>query len=153
MLTCMRSFLVLIYTGLFLIHGALAQDCRWETGFEARGFDDNVRVLAGFDDGNGETLYAAGDFTAINNRIVNYIAKWDGTQWISLDSGISGQRNATYIDTLHVHNDGLGPALYVGGRFQEAGGHSTLNIAKWTGQEWQPLGPGFDGLVRKNHQS
>jgi RHS repeat-associated protein len=49
---------------------------------------------------------------------------------------------------LAVFDDGTGPALYVGGRFNRAGGLSVSDIAKWDGRRW--LSAGFSGsaLIR-----
>ncbi len=39
-------------------------------------------------------------------------------------------------------NSSVGPALYVGGQFSEAGGVAAKNIARWDGASWSPLGGG-----------
>ncbi|MFH1745882.1 MAG: hypothetical protein ABIG44_02445 [Planctomycetota bacterium] len=43
------------------------------------------------------------------------------------------------VYALAVHDDGSGPALYVGGDFTEAGGVSAWHIARWDGQNWSAL--------------
>src|SRR5690606_14164911 len=56
-----------------------------------------------------------------------------------LDSGILA---------MTPFDDGSGPALYVGGSFQAAGGRLAHSIARWDGEAWSSVGPGFrDGLV------
>src|SRR5690606_33816369 len=37
-----------------------------------------------------------------------------------------------------VFDDGAGPALFVGGEFETAGGISVENLAKWAGEAWEP---------------
>ena len=50
-----------------------------------------------------------------------------------------------------VWDDGNGPALYVGGDFRTAGEHRVNHVARWDGQQWQPLagahGTGVNGAV------
>ena len=102
-------------------------------------------------DGAGN-LYVAGQFTTATNTdgscasaspVVNRIAKWDGTCWSGLGTGIEvsgfGQINA-----LAVQTDGV---LYVGGTFVTAGGNAAANIAKWDGTSWSSLGSGMNNNV------
>src|SRR5438067_5464749 len=52
---------------------------------------DAVCALVIDDSGN---LYAGGDFTIIGDVITTAIAKWDGTNWMPLGSGLWGGVNA-----------------------------------------------------------
>ncbi len=112
------------------------------------GMDGNVWALAGFDNGFGEgpALYAGGLFTEAGGVSANNIAKWDGASWSPLGGGID---SIAGVRALAVFDDGSGegPALYAGGYFEEAGGISANNIAKWDGTSWSPLGAGIDGVV------
>ena len=47
-----------------------------------------VHALAVFDDGSGPALYAGGDFTTAGGVPANHIAKWNGSSWSALGSGI-----------------------------------------------------------------
>lgn len=67
------------------------------------------------------------------------IAKWDGSTWSPLGSGLNDQVNALAIS---------GDDLYAGGEFTEAGGVEAHFIAKWDGTAWSPLGSGTDYYVR-----
>jgi len=51
------------------------------------------------------------------------------------------------IFALAVHDDGSGPALFVGGSFTEAGGVAVNNVARWDGTQWFPLGSGTNDRV------
>lgn len=51
------------------------------------------------------------------------------------------------VRVLCSHDDGTGPALYAGGEFLAAGGAPASRVARWTGDEWEPLGEGLDGPV------
>ncbi len=102
--------------------------------------------LVVFDDGTGAALYAGGDFNSAGGVPVNNIARWDGTAWHDVGGGVIGGTD-TAIRAMAVYDDGSGPALYVGGRFTNAGGVPVSNIAKWNGTNWSAVGAGFDGTV------
>ena len=103
----------------------------------------SVYDLAVFDDGTGEALYAVGSFTTAGGEPVGRVARWDGTSWSSLGSGLGGIARA-----LAVFDDGTGPALYVGGQFTTTGDGLTVNrIARWDGQQWSAVGTGMNQTV------
>ena len=107
------------------------------------GFGNGVVVscLAVFDDGTGSALHAGGTFIAIGGITVNYIAKWNGSSWLPLGTGVQHVFGTAYVGAMAVYDDGWGPALYVGGRFTSAGGVSVDSIARWDGTSWSPVGP------------
>jgi hypothetical protein len=108
------------------------------------GFDDgSVGAMAEFDDGTGNALYAAGSFTLSGGVAVNRIAKWTGSGWQSLGSGIADGG----VNTLAVYDDGSGSALYVGGSFTSVDGRPLSRVAKWDGSAWSPVGLGVAGYV------
>jgi hypothetical protein len=92
-----------------------------------------VETLAAFDDGTGPALYGGGTFCTVGGRPESRIAKWDGTVWTSLGSGISflGGFGTPRVDGLTTFDDGTGPALFVAGQFSMAGGAPSNMIAKW----------------------
>ena len=93
-----------------------------------------------FDDGGGPALYAGGCFTTAGGVAANHIAKWDGSSWAALGSGVNDT-----VWALTVFDDGGGPALYAGGSFTSAGGVAASRIAKWDGSSWAALGSGIGG--------
>ena len=108
----------------------------------------SVSALAVFDDGSGPALYAGGTFTTAGGVAANNIARWDGSSWAPLGSGVDGPFSSPKVDALTVFDDGSGPALYVAGYFTTAGGMAASNIAKWDGSSWTPLGSGVNDWVR-----
>jgi len=87
---------------------------------------------------SGQDLYVGGGFARARNSsgvavTVNGIAKWNGTNWSALGSGLSGTAMALAFS---------GNSLYVGGDFTSAGGTAANNIAKWDGASWSALGSG-----------
>jgi hypothetical protein len=101
-----------------------------------------VWALAVFDDGRGAALYAGGNFFSAGGVTVHSIARWDGTSWSALDSGLS---NA--VQALAVYDDGGGAALFAGGYFTLASGLPASCIAKWDGASWSALGQGIGGFT------
>ncbi len=80
-------------------------------------------------------------------RVVNRIARWNGSQWEDLGGGVTGRSNATSVNTMAMFDDGSGPALFVGGFFTRAGGVVAENLAKWDGQSWSAVGSGMRDLM------
>jgi len=110
------------------------------------GAHQDVYALAVFDDGSGPALFAGGGFTSAGGVEAEHIAKWDGTSWSALGSGV-GETGGVFpaVYSLAVFDDGSGPALYAGGAFTLAGGVPANRVAKWDGSIWTALGSGVDG--------
>jgi hypothetical protein len=70
---------------------------------------------------------------------VNRIAKWNGSSWSALGSGVSGG----YPFALQI----VGSDLYAAGNFLSASGVSANGIAKWNGSAWSALGSGLSPLL------
>jgi hypothetical protein len=72
---------------------------------------------------SGSNLYAGGFFTTADGRACNNIAKWDGTNWTGLGSGMNtfGSVSALALS---------GNDLYAGGGFITAGGKVSGYIAR-----------------------
>ena len=141
--------------GYFITAGGVTTNgiARWDgSNWSALGsgmggtFPPLVSALAVFDDGSGPALYAGGRFTSAGGVAANDIAKWNGTRWSALGSGIDGGP-FTNVSALAVFDDGSGPALYTGGDFTTAGGVAADYIAKWDGSTWSPLGSGMNNGI------
>jgi hypothetical protein len=102
--------------------------------------DDLVQSLAVFDDGGNPALFAGGEFTTAGGAAASRIAKWDGSSWSPLGSGMGGGA----VHVLTTFDDGSGPALYAGGEFVSAGGVGASKIARWDGSSWSAMGSGLD---------
>jgi hypothetical protein len=99
-------------------------------------------VYAAAVDGTGN-LYMGGDFRSVGNVFATNIAKWNGTSWSPLGSGMGGA-TYPYVWALTVS----GSDLYAGGGFRTAGGSAAYYVAKWNGSGWSALGSGMDNEVR-----
>jgi hypothetical protein len=73
----------------------------------------------------------------------NDVARWNGTAWSPLGSGIGFQE----VRALHVFDDGSGPALFAAGWFGAAGGVTAYSVAKWNGSNWSALSTPFGTVV------
>ena len=104
------------------------------------GVSPGVFALQVFNDGSGEALYAAGRFTSINGVPgTSLVARWNGTSWSAVGSGLTSTSQNFGLESMTVFNDGTGPALYVAGyAFNGAG--STCHVAKWNGSAWSAVG-------------
>lgn len=105
-----------------------------------------VWALTVFNDGEGSALYAGGDFTTAGTVSATRIAKWNGTSWSALESGIAGGGTYPAVYALSSFGTPAGPALYAGGRSNTAGGMSAASLAKWA-CAWGLGDLNCDGLV------
>lgn len=103
----------------------------WDTTFTPNGANGAVKAVTSAGAGN---IYAGGAFTSIQGVAANGVAKWNGTAWSPLGSGVNGTVNSILVS---------GSDIYVGGNFTTAGGTPAMNIAKWNGSSWSALGVGI----------
>lgn len=100
------------------------------------GLNSWCRALEVFDaDGTGPEpamLYATGDFNVVDGQPMPRIARWNGTGWQGLGSGM----NSAGTNLHAFDSDGAGPIpprLLVGGFFTVAGGESAQQVTAWVG--------------------
>jgi hypothetical protein len=93
---------------------------------------------------SGTNLYVGGDFTNAGSVWVNGIAKWDGTSWSAMASGIVGDYRCV-VTALAVSETNL----YAAGLYYTTtnGGVPTNCVVKSDGSAWSVLGGGFDKTV------
>jgi hypothetical protein len=97
-----------------------------------------LRAISAVDNSN---VYVGGYFTDIGgDTFKKYIAKWDGTTWQRVSSGLSDR----VISFSSYDNSNV----YVGGGFTDIGGDTFKSrIAKWDGTTWQRTGSGAQSFV------
>lgn len=103
--------------------------------------DGEILALHVHDDGQGLALYAGGDFDSIGPKNLRDIGRYDGT-WDKMNAGTA---NSGAVLALATHDDGSGPALYVGGLFSQVGGVPADRLARWDGTTFNEVGGGIDG--------
>ncbi|HOY59886.1 MAG TPA: hypothetical protein PK640_17350, partial [Verrucomicrobiota bacterium] len=114
-------------------------DANWASLGGVCGANGEVYAVAADDSGN---VYIGGEFTVVGGVVANGLAKWDGTGWSALGTGLGGTEFVA-VYALAVS----GTDLYVGGSFKAAGGVEAHHIAKWDGSAWTAVGSGVNGWV------
>ena len=115
------------------------------------GPDDEVNLLAGFDDGTGPALYSAGSFESATGGSASRVSKWNGTDWLPLERTLGGWARAMGV-VDHWPGSG-GPRLLVGGSYLLQPETGDGFLASWgecasSSSPWTDLGfalPGVDG--------
>src|SRR5207249_1889504 len=87
---------------------------------------------------NGD-LIAGGSFVHAGSVSANYIARWNGSAWSALGSGMDFN---VYALAVLPNGD-----LVTGGGFTHAGGVFARGVARWDGSGWTPMGSGLGILV------
>ncbi len=138
--------------GVFTTAGGApaANIARWRNGAWTpldAGLNAEVSALAFFTDSTGPALYAGGLFGQSGATVLPRVARWrsGASAWTPLASGVT--HAAATVRALTVFDDGAGEALYIGGVFLDVSGVAASHIARWTGDEWQPVGPGANANV------
>lgn len=98
---------------------------------------DDIRVITKY---KGDIIIA-GDLNDYNSTNLNHIARFDGTDWLPLGTGLSGGLFSGSVRCMVVYQN----ELYVGGSFSYAGGQSSKFIAKWDGTSWSDVGGSMTG--------
>ncbi|MBC7772714.1 MAG: hypothetical protein H7210_09495 [Pyrinomonadaceae bacterium] len=91
---------------------------------------------------NGD-LVAGGSFTLAGDAAASKIARWDGSTWSPLGTGITGGTNPAVYSLAVLPNGNL----VAGGVFTTAGDVPAGNIARWDGATWSSLGTGMSGVA------
>jgi hypothetical protein len=130
--------------------GSASRIARWSGSVWSpvgSGISGTVEALAVYDDGGGPALHVGGRFKVAGGVGASHVARWDGSIWSPLGTGVDGPY-IPMVRALAVFDDGAGPALVAGGRFDTAGGIAADNIAAWDGASWSPLGSGTSANVQ-----
>jgi hypothetical protein len=93
---------------------------------------------------NGSDIYVGGRFAKAGNVSANNIAKWDGTNWSALGTGIHSDKYGIgpVVNAIEVMNGDV----YVGGSFTGAGSTSARHIARWDGIQWYEINQTFNTI-------
>jgi hypothetical protein len=144
-----RSLLVVVLALSVAASIGRAQSCTpsWSTDFGYPGAQ-SVYCSTVFDDGSGPALYIGGGFPSIGGIRAAGVAKWDGSHWSQVGSGLyalTGGYSAGRIYSLAVYNG----RLYACGNFRRIGSSTTdLNkrvafLAAFNGVDWEQVGGGI----------
>lgn len=87
----------------------------------------------------GQDLIVGGYFNRVGGSPVNYLAKWDGTNWCSFGGG-----PGDIVTILAVSGD----ELYVSSTMKSGIGLMANGLARWNGTAWSGLGSGINPMVQ-----
>jgi len=137
------------YDGTQLARGLATWDGTNWAPLRESGVSGGVVALTVFDDGNGQPAKLVGGcgrkpWDEYQSPSVSW---WDGRRFHPLGSQVDGfVRNHT-VQALETLDFGEGPTLLLGGRFTSIGSRPIRSLARWGGDEWQPMGEGFEGPI------
>lgn len=85
---------------------------------------------------NGD-LVIGGSFQSVDGVAVGQVARFDGTSWSSVGSGLANGFATGQVLSLQGAPNG---DIFVGGTFSQAGGQPAEGVARFDGVDWQPTG-------------
>src|SRR5687768_15285412 len=104
--TISNQALRVLVTAISVVAGVRAQapcPIEWVGGlFQFAGVEGSIEALESFDDGTGVALYVGGDLLRAGGINAAGIARWTGTAWEPVGSGLNGS-----VYDLVVFNDGF----------------------------------------------
>lgn len=83
-----------------------------------------------------DTIYITGSFSHTDGKPLNGIAKWNGTEWKPIGSGLKDKYNLSGGGTkFKIFNN----ELYIVGAFDSIAGVAANSLAKYNGVTWQAV--------------
>jgi hypothetical protein len=112
------------------------------TQFHGMGWDEDDSGLAEDMQVHDGKLFMCGGFQTGQGLATAGIIAWDGLEYSTPSSPLSGGYwNEPYPTAMCVYRGDL----YVAGEFTHAGGRQVNHIARWDGNAWYPVGAGLSG--------
>lgn len=105
---------------------------------------------------SGAELYATGRFTQVGGQAADNIARWNGSAWVPVGSGLPGAGKGANCALVGLDLDADGGQELVGvGSFVVAANGVLNRAASWDGRSWGPVGEraptlGLDGRVSQS---
>jgi hypothetical protein len=116
-------------SGAVLFAGGSSLLWLWDgAAWSALTMNGQVRALQVHDDGGGPALYAGGRFTTADGLGANQIARWDGSGWSTLGSGLDAHPVLTEGVRALASFRGR---LAAGGDFLDASGAGDCFVVQW----------------------
>lgn len=125
-----NSWLATALVGLLWPSAAAAQCLQFDNALG--GVANSVFAVTGLRNGD---VAIGGAFASARSTPANRIARWNGSAYVALGSGLDNHVRA--IAELPSGD------LIAAGDFANAGGAPASRIARWDGSQWSPLGSGI----------
>jgi len=104
-------------------------------------------VISDIEVGHKGEIFVCGTFSTLYHGATvssgQDVAYFDGIGWVDFAGSILPVDPATTINDMAIAPNGH---VYVTGKFTEIGGVAAVNIARWNGTTWFPLGAGLDDV-------
>ncbi len=91
---------------------------------------------------NNDILFG-GIFALPDEPEIQHLARWDGTEWHEIGSGVSSTGGYARVRAIQTYQD----RIIVGGLFDLAESTPVSNLAMWDGTGWDNLGGGTNAQV------
>jgi hypothetical protein len=105
------------------IESATYSTMKWDgSNFVTLGITDGRVHTFAF---SGNDVYIGGRFQSVNGIPASNVARWDGTNWFALGSGIGGTDGSVWSILIWKGD------VIAGGLFETAGGKASKNFAIW----------------------
>ena len=146
----LRALLVPLLAAVASLLPLAAQAGAWATNTTPPGLGGRVDSFLEWQG----SVYAGGSRFAANGGWINGLARWDGTRWHAVGSGVQLLFGQPFVSIAVVSSMcEFNGDLIVAGTFDRAGGQPINHIARWNGSAFSPLGqglvePGADAQVR-----
>ena len=86
------------------------------------------------------TLFMTGDFTSIDGTSINFVGRWNGTEWFPLGTGLNNIGRSLAFGPDNI--------LWLGGIHSEAGGVTLVDrISQWDGSVWSQVDVNLPGTA------
>ena len=92
-------------------------------------------------DANGQ-VYMTGSFTSVNGVSANRVARFDGSNWHAMGTGIV-QPQPGLGNNVAYTMAAIGTEVYMAGIITTMGGTTFNNVARWNGTAWSPMAGGL----------
>ena len=123
------------------------------SGMSAQATDGDVNgEVESVEQGPNGELYIMGYFLdASGEASADFVARWNGSQWVGLGSGINGNGALTcfidcYLSDMAIAENG---DVYIAGEFEVSGLIGEQALAKWDGVTWTSIAADIDGDIRE----
>lgn len=116
----------------------LGRVARWNGSWQALGPGINAATFGITETASGDIL-VVGRFSSSGSTTAQGIARWNGSAWSPVGTGIDHQQRTPHCVVVQGNGD-----ILVGGAFRAKGLAQGSRLTEFRGTTWQAIGPGLD---------